>query len=83
MDLKNLTNENLITIDLDLNKKEDVIKYLVKQLYDEGKLSSEKDFYNAVLDREALSPTGFEAGLAVPHGKSNAVKEAAFAVAQL
>ena len=47
MDLKNLTNENLITIDLDLNKKEDVIKYLVKQLYDEGKLSSEKDFYNA------------------------------------
>lgn len=31
MDLKNLTNENLITIDLDLNKKEDVIKYLVKQ----------------------------------------------------
>ncbi|MDB2151974.1 PTS 2-O-a-mannosyl-D-glycerate transporter subunit IIABC [Clostridium butyricum] len=83
MDLKNLTNENLITIDLDLNKKEDVIKYLVKQLYDEGKLSSEKDFYNAVLDREALSPTGFEAGLAVPHGKSNAVKEAAFAVAKL
>ncbi|BBK79017.1 MULTISPECIES: PTS 2-O-a-mannosyl-D-glycerate transporter subunit IIABC [Clostridium] len=83
MDLKNLTNENLITIDLDLNKKEDVIKYLVKRLYDEGKLSSEKDFYNAVLDREALSPTGFEAGLAVPHGKSNAVKEAAFAVAKL
>ena len=83
MDLKNLTNENLITIDLDLNKKEEVIKYLVKQLYDEGKLSSEKDFYNAVLDREALSPTGFEAGLAVPHGKSNAVKEAAFAVAKL
>lgn len=83
MDLKNLTNENLITIDLDSNKKEDVIKYLVKQLYDEGKLSSEKDFYNAVLDREALSPTGFEAGLAVPHGKSNAVKEAAFAVAKL
>ncbi|WP_027634780.1 PTS 2-O-a-mannosyl-D-glycerate transporter subunit IIABC [Clostridium butyricum] len=83
MDLKNLTNENLITIDLDLNKKEDVIKYLVKQLYDEGRLSSEKDFYNAVLDREALSPTGFEAGLAVPHGKSNAVKEAAFAVAKL
>ena len=83
MDLKNLTNESLITIDLDLNKKEDVIKYLVKQLYDEGKLSSEKDFYNAVLDREALSPTGFEAGLAVPHGKSNAVKEAAFAVAKL
>lgn len=68
---------------MDLNKKEDVIKYLVKQLYDEGKLSSEKDFYNAVLDREALSPTGFEAGLAVPHGKSNAVKEAAFAVAKL
>ncbi|MGN2339256.1 PTS sugar transporter subunit IIA [Clostridium cagae] len=83
MDLKNLTNENLIAIDLDLNKKEDVIKYLIKQLAKEGKISSEKEFLNAVLEREALSPTGFEGGLAVPHGKSDAVKKASFAVATL
>ena len=76
MDLKNLTNENLISIDLDLNKKEDVIKYLIKKLAKEGKISSEEEFLNAVLDREKLSPTGFEGGLAVPHGKSDAVKEA-------
>lgn len=83
MDLKNLTNENLISIDLDLNKKEDVIKYLIKQLKKEGKIESEEEFLNAVLERETLSPTGFEGGLAVPHGKSDAVKEASFAVAKL
>lgn len=33
--------------------------------------------------REELSPTGIEAGLAIPHGKSDAVKEATFAVALL
>ena len=83
MNLKNLTNENLISIGLDLNKKEDVIKHLVKNLYKEGKITSEEEFYKDVLEREKLSPTGFEAGLAVPHGKSKSVKEASFAVATI
>lgn len=33
--------------------------------------------------RETLSPTGFERGLAIPHGKSKSVKEAAFAAMTL
>lgn len=83
MELKNLTSTKLISIDLNLKTKDEVIRYLVKKLAQEGKLKSEEEFYKAVIAREELTPTGFEAGLAVPHGKSNAVKEATFAVATL
>lgn len=83
MNLRSLTNEKLISIGLDLNKKEDVIKHLVEKLYEEGKITSKEEFFKDVLEREKLSPTGFEGGLAVPHGKSSSVKEASFAVAIL
>jgi 2-O-A-mannosyl-D-glycerate PTS system EIIABC component len=83
MELRKLTNVNLIDVNVALSTKEEVIRYLVEKLASEGKLHSAEEFYNDVLKREALSPTGLEAGLAVPHGKSRAVKSAAFAVAKL
>ena len=83
MDLKTMTNQNLIVLDLDANKKEDVIKALIEKLYKEGFLESKEDFFKAVMEREAHSPTGLERGLAIPHGKSATVKKAAFAVARL
>lgn len=83
MDLNKLTSVELISTDVDLKTKDEVIRYLVKKLAEQGKLNSEEDFYKAVLEREKLSATGLEAGLAIPHGKSKAVKEAAFAVALL
>ncbi|MGL5347688.1 MAG: PTS 2-O-a-mannosyl-D-glycerate transporter subunit IIABC [Peptostreptococcaceae bacterium] len=83
MELKNITNENLIFTNKKIKTKDEAIKFLVKKLYDEGKLNSYDEYLQAVLHRETLSPTGFEAGLAIPHGKSKAVKEAAFAVMTL
>lgn len=83
MELKQLTSKNMILVDLDVETKDEAIRYLVKKLFEEGKLNSEEDFYKAVIEREGLSPTGLEAGLAIPHGRSNTVKEAAFAVAKL
>lgn len=83
MELKSLTNQNLIFTDLDLDNKDDIIKFLIKQLKKEDKITSEEEFYKTVLAREELSPTGFEGGLAVPHGKSDCVKEASYAAAIL
>lgn len=80
MNLSNLTNSNLITLNSDLKTKDEVIKALVKQLYDDGKITSEEEFLKVVYERESLSDTGMEAGLAIPHGKSNCVKQASFAV---
>ncbi|WP_232695524.1 PTS 2-O-a-mannosyl-D-glycerate transporter subunit IIABC [Brevibacillus daliensis] len=81
--LRNLTSPSLISTKQPFSSKEEVIEYLIKKLAAEGKIHSEEEFYQAVMDREALSPTGFEGGLAIPHGKSPTVKEAAFAVATL
>ncbi|MCM3718182.1 PTS 2-O-a-mannosyl-D-glycerate transporter subunit IIABC [Fictibacillus phosphorivorans] len=81
--LKNLTSVSLLNTKKSFRSKDEVITYLIKQLMAEGKLHSEEEFYQAVMDRESLSPTGFEGGLAIPHGKSSAVKEAVFAVATL
>ncbi|UOR11506.1 PTS 2-O-a-mannosyl-D-glycerate transporter subunit IIABC [Halobacillus amylolyticus] len=83
MRLQSLTSSNLITTNQSFSTKDEAIRYLVDQLNNNGKLHSKEDFYQAVLERESLSPTGFEGGLAIPHGKSTAVKEAAFAVATL
>lgn len=83
MQLSKLTSESLITLHSDLQTKDEVIRFLISKLYQEGKISSEEEFYQAVLAREELTPTGIDAGLAIPHGKSMTVKEASFAVATM
>ncbi|MGG3470413.1 PTS sugar transporter subunit IIA [Neobacillus pocheonensis] len=83
MQLQALTSPSLISTGKSFSSKKEVIQYLVKQLGEAGKLHSEQEFLQSVFDREKLSPTGFEGGLAIPHGKSTSAKEAAFAVATL
>src|SRR5699024_6855729 len=83
MQLQSLTSPSLISVESEFTSKEDVIRYLTKQLYYAGKLESEEEYLQAVLEREKHSATGFEGGLAIPHGKSKVVKEAAFAVTTL
>ncbi|WP_417898717.1 fructose-specific PTS transporter subunit EIIC [Bacillus haimaensis] len=83
MELRNMTNENLLFLDAEWTSKEQVIEQLVDALYKNGNLVAKEPFVQAVIEREQLSPTGMEAGLAIPHGKSKAVKKAAFAVARL
>jgi 2-O-A-mannosyl-D-glycerate-specific PTS system IIC component len=81
--LRNLTSPSLISTKQSFTSKEEAIKFLIKQLAAEDKIHSEEEFYQAVMERESLSPTGFEGGLAIPHGKSLTVKQPAFAVATL
>lgn len=83
MDLKQITNENLIVLDCELEHKLDVIRMLVDRLYEEGKISDKEQFWKDVLAREELSETGISDGVAIPHGKSNAVRQASFAFARI
>ena len=80
MNLSKLTNESLVVLNGSDTTKDAVIRTLIKKLYQQGKISSEQEFYDAVIAREGVSATGIDAGLAIPHGKSEAVKEASFAV---
>ncbi|WP_371018869.1 PTS 2-O-a-mannosyl-D-glycerate transporter subunit IIABC [Pseudalkalibacillus sp. JSM 102089] len=81
MNLQNVTSLDLIKINQNYATKREAIESLTEALEVAGKLSDRDQYFNAVLEREKLSPTGFEGGLALPHGKSKGVKEAAFAVA--
>jgi len=70
------------TIDLDLKgieSKDELIHYLIGLLYRVGKLRSEEEFLQAVLEREAMGPTYMEHCIAIPHGKTDAVLEAGVA----
>lgn len=83
MDLKQITSEKLIFLDCDFNTKEEVIRFLVERLYQEGRITSKEDFLKAVMEREALSETGISDGVAIPHGKSDAVRQATFTFARM
>lgn len=83
MNFKNLVNENLVLLNLDLKDKKDIIKVLVDKLYDNGRITSKEIFYKTVMERELSSPIGLEEGLAIPHGKDECVKEASIAIARL
>lgn len=81
MDLSRLTNKNLIMIDAVFENRIDAIRQMTRKLADEGKLLDQNAFFNAVMHRENEGPTCLGEGLAVPHGKSVAVKEPVFAAA--
>ena len=83
MEFKKITNENLVFLKQKIKTKKDAIKFLARKLYDEGKLTSYEEYLEAVMYRETLSPTGFERGLAIPHGKSKYVNEVSIAIGKV
>ncbi|WP_240458680.1 fructose-specific PTS transporter subunit EIIC [Virgibacillus sp. Bac330] len=83
MELKKMTEQELVLFDVTATSKQQVIESLVEALHRKGYLTSKQTFLQAVIERESVSPTGLESGLAIPHGKSRAVKKAVFAVARL
>ncbi|MHC1683956.1 MAG: PTS sugar transporter subunit IIA [Clostridiaceae bacterium] len=54
-----------------------VIEELIDVLYQDGKLTDKEELKKAVLHRESEFSTGIGMGIAIPHGKCSAVKEAA------
>ncbi len=83
MKITTLTNSSLINLQTTFADRDAAIKALAEQLEQQGKLHNKEEFLEAVFAREAHGATALGEGLAVPHGKSDAVKEASFAVATL
>lgn len=83
MKLSSITHPSLITLQTTFTSREDAINHLAEQLDQQGKLHDKAAFLDAVFTREEEGPTALGEGLAVPHGKTDAVKEASFAVATL
>ncbi|EHW62840.1 PTS 2-O-a-mannosyl-D-glycerate transporter subunit IIABC [Escherichia coli] len=83
MNLTTLTHRDALCLNARFTSREEAIHALTQRLAALGKISSTEQFLEEVYRREILGPTALGEGLAVPHGKTAAVKEAAFAVATL
>ncbi|MBT1278576.1 PTS sugar transporter subunit IIA [Thermoanaerobacter sp. CM-CNRG TB177] len=71
-----LINKNLVTLNLEAKNKEEAIIKLAELAQKEGKITSVEEYARSVFDREKAYTTGVGNGIAIPHGKSKAVKEA-------
>ena len=64
-----------ITVELKAQGKQDVLEELCRHLADAKKLSDPAQMVQVLMEREALGSTGIGQGVAIPHGKTNAVAE--------
>ena len=79
MRISELLQKESIALGRKPHDKADAIGQMVELLAKSGSLEDKKKFKQAILERERLSTTGIGEGIAIPHGKSSAVKRAALA----
>ncbi len=75
MNLRKILTKDVITDDLKGETKEEIINSLIDLLVSAGKISNREKVKTCIMEREAKMSTGMEAGVAIPHGKSDAVDE--------
>ncbi|UOQ45454.1 PTS fructose transporter subunit IIABC [Halobacillus salinarum] len=75
--LTDITTPELIDIDLAGDTRDTVIDELIQKLDEHDILSSPDEYKQAILNREKESTTGLGMGIAIPHGKSEAVTKPA------
>jgi PTS system nitrogen regulatory IIA component len=77
--LKYLTLDT-VTADLQGTNKQEIIETLLDILMKTGRVKNRETALAAVLEREKKMSTGMENGIAIPHGKTDAVDELVAAV---
>ena len=76
MKIQDLLRKDVMLLDLQATEKTDVIDEMIKSLTDHGYVTDFETFKEGILAREALTSTGLGEGIAMPHSKNSAVKEA-------
>ncbi|WP_426348715.1 PTS fructose transporter subunit IIABC [Alloiococcus sp. CFN-8] len=79
MKITDLLNKKSIAINPKVNSKNAAIDKLVDLMDASGNLTDKDEYKKAVLAREELSTTGIGDGIAIPHAKTKAVKDAGLA----
>lgn len=76
MKIQYVLNKNVMLFDLQATDKEGVINEMVQSLVDNGVVTDFDTFKAGIMNREAQTSTGLGDGIAMPHSKNEAVKEA-------
>jgi PTS system nitrogen regulatory IIA component len=75
MNLRRVLSADLVDPDLQATAKDEVIDELLSILFATGKVTDQQRARQSILDRERKMSTGMEHGIAIPHGKTDAVDE--------
>ena len=76
MKIQDVLNKNVMLFDLQATDKEGVINEMIQLLVDNGVVTDFETFKAGIMNREAQTSTGLGDGIAMPHSKNEAVKEA-------
>ena len=80
MDLREILSEDIIDLDLKGTTKDEILHELSQHLFDAGYITDIDQFVKDIYVREAAGITGAGNHIAIPHGKSSAVKKITIAV---
>jgi len=81
MDYTQCLKDGCVKLDIAGETKAEITNELVELLFQEGKIKDKEPVLAAVLSREKQMSTGMQYGVAIPHGKTDAVEGVVTAVA--
>lgn len=82
MKISDVLKEEQIVFNLEATTKEETIKKLSRIFVKNGIVDNEEEYVKSVLEREEHATTGIGNGIAIPHGKSDAVKKSSIIFAK-
>lgn len=83
MNLLEVMSKELVSVNIDLKSKEEVIDYLCTILESEKRVKDKELFEKAVYRRETIGKTGMGDGIAIPHGLSSQVIKPSIAMVKV
>jgi fructose-specific phosphotransferase system IIA component len=75
MKITEFLSKKAIKLDLEAAEKDEVLKELVDVLDDCYDIGDKKSIVRTLIERESLGSTGIGQGIAIPHGKTDRVKD--------
>ena len=80
MNLKKVLSLDTVWVDLKADSKQGIIEEMIDRLVASGKVKDRGAVLQAVVEREEKMSTGMQNGVAIPHGKTDAVKSLVAAI---
>ena len=83
MTIKDVINPSCINLHMKGKDKKSIIEEMADMFHKAGVLNDRNGFINAVYEREKEGPTGIGDQVAIPHGKTSAVRKTSMAVGRV
>lgn len=77
MQINDVLRKDLMIMELQSTTKEEVINEMIEKLAEKNVINDSETFKTGIMNRESQTSTGLGNGIAMPHSKNKAVKDAA------